>query len=126
MFRFQATTLNIDDEKSAFKLPDDFDEGIPFDLHFEPNKRIKLEISLEHSDGYFNIDNCRVIVQDMKDRPGPRTQPEYITSTTWGCTLPHCGYKTFLENGRVVKFTDVFDLTEERVNSVVTKATMIM
>ena len=78
---------------SGFKLPEDFDMEIPFDLHFDPYKRIKLEISLENSDGYFNIDNCRVIVQDMKDRPGPRTQPEYITSTTWGCTLPHCGYK---------------------------------
>ena len=86
-------SLNTDDEKSVFKLPDDFDEEIPFDLHFDPNKRIKLEISLQNSDGYFNIDNCRVIVQDMKDRPGPRTQPEYITSTTWGCNLPHCGYK---------------------------------
>ena len=34
--------------------------------------------------------------------------------------------KTFLENGRVVKYKDVFQLNEERVNSVVTKATMIM
>ena len=89
----QGYHFNTDDEKSAFKLPDDFDEEIPFDLHFDPNKRIKLEISLQNSDGYFNIDNCRVIVQDMKDRPGSRTQPEYITSTTWGCNLPHCGYK---------------------------------
>lgn len=32
----------------------------------------------------------------------------------------------FLENGRVVKYKDVFQLNEERVNSVVTKATMIM
>ena len=35
-------------------------------------------------------------------------------------------FKTFLENGRVVKFGNVFELSEERVNSVVTKATMIM
>ena len=34
--------------------------------------------------------------------------------------------KTFLENGRVVKYKDVFQLNEERVNSVVTKATMIL
>ena len=34
--------------------------------------------------------------------------------------------KTFLENGRVVKYKDVFQLNEQRVNSVVTKATMIM
>ena len=84
---------DINDQSSGFKLPENFDEEIPFDLHFDPDKRIELEISLQNSDGYFNIDNCRVIVQDMKDRPGPRTQPEYITSTTWGCTLPHCGYK---------------------------------
>ena len=35
-------------------------------------------------------------------------------------------FKTFLENGRVVKYKDVFELNEQRVNSVVTKATMIM
>ena len=34
--------------------------------------------------------------------------------------------KTFLENGRVVEYKDVFQLNEQRVNSVVTKATMIM
>ena len=89
--------MNDINDNNGFKLPENFDEEVPFDLHFNPDKRIKLEISLQNSDGYFNIDNCRVIVQDMKDRPGPRNQPEYITSTscstTTCCTLPHCGYK---------------------------------
>ena len=85
--------MNDINDDNGFKLPEDFDEEIPFDLYFNPGKRIKLEISSQNSDRYFNIDNCRVIVQDKKDRPGPRNQPEYITSTTWGCTLPHCGYK---------------------------------
>lgn len=84
-------------DDTGFKLPDDFDEEIPFDLHFDPQKRIKLEISLQNSDGYFNIDNCRVIVQDMKDRPGPRTHPEYITSkgctSIFCCSSALCGYK---------------------------------
>ena len=34
--------------------------------------------------------------------------------------------KTFLENGRVVEFRDVFELTDQKVNSMVTKTTLTM
>ena len=82
---------------TGIKLQDDFDEEIPFDVFLGTQKQIKLEISLQNSDEYFNIDNCRVIVQDMKDRPGPRTPPEYITSkgctSIFCCRSALCGYK---------------------------------
>ena len=47
--------MNKINDDYGFKLPEDFDEEVPFDLHFNPDKRIKLEISLQNSDGYFNI-----------------------------------------------------------------------
>ena len=34
--------------------------------------------------------------------------------------------KTFVEYGRVVEFRDVFELTDQKVNSVVTKPTITM